>query len=498
MALPTSELRLMQPPLGVKTSDLSPKELLATLLYRNRIRDSLEEWAHQALADQGMLPARHHKLILSRLEAIERGEIKRLMIFAPPGSAKSTYGSVLFPAWYFARHPSNAIIACSNTQSLAESFGRKVRNSLDEFAATLGVALAEDSQAAGRWNTNKEGTYLAAGVGGKIAGRRADLAIIDDPIGSVKEAYNPTIRDSIHEWYKQDLYTRLKPGAAIVLINTRWHEDDLSGRLEADSLSGTGGKWEVLRLPAIPYEDGTPDPFNRAAGEALWPEWENEEALAEKRRDVGERTWAALFQQRPRPDSGALFDTTKFTFISESELEQGIKWISAYDLAATDQVGTRNPDWTVRVRMGRMKNGMTVVGNVRRIQGRPDQVDKFLLENAKSDGKKVKIGIPQDPGQAGKSQIAYFVRLLAGYLVVASPESGDKSTRAAPFASQVTNGQVVLVRGDWNKAYTEELSGFPAAAKDDQVDASSRAFSMLLAPMGRRSRVISAPGLLSR
>jgi hypothetical protein len=148
------------------------------------------------------------------------------------------------------RSVSRCVIAASHTQELAEKWGRRVRNLIAEYSPVLGVGLAPDSQAAGRWETDHGGEYFAAGVGGAIAGRRADLVVIDDPIRSREDADSETVRDKIWDWYKSDLYTRLKPGGRIVLIQTRWHEDDLAGRLLADMAAG-GDHWEVISLPAL-------------------------------------------------------------------------------------------------------------------------------------------------------------------------------------------------------------------------------------------------------
>ena len=217
------------------------------------------------------------------------------MIFAPPGSAKSTYASILHTPWHFAAHPDHCVIAASHTAELAEKWGRRVRNLVAEHSAVLGVSLATDSQAAGRWETDSGGEYFAAGVGGAIAGRRADLVVIDDPIRSREDADSETVRDKIWDWYKSDLYTRLKPGGRIVLIQTRWHEDDLAGRLLADMAAG-GDQWEIISLPALAEAN---DPLGRAVGQPLWPEWEDIANLERKRRAVGPRDWSALYQQRP-------------------------------------------------------------------------------------------------------------------------------------------------------------------------------------------------------
>jgi len=168
----------------------------------------------------------------------------------PPGAAKSTYASILYAPWYLAQHPQHCLIAASHTQELAEKWGRRVRNLVAEHSLILGAALAHDSQAAGRWETSSGGEYFAAGVGGAIAGRRADLVVIDDPVRSREDADSELIRDKTWDWYKSDLYTRLKPGGRIVLIQTRWHEDDLAGRLLAE-MAGGGDIWNVISLPAF-------------------------------------------------------------------------------------------------------------------------------------------------------------------------------------------------------------------------------------------------------
>lgn len=225
------------------------------------------------------------------------------MVFMPPGSAKSTYGSVLFPAWYLGRNKGKGVIAASHTGELSELFGRKVRNHVGstEFRAVFGHGLSDDSQAAARWETAEESQYFAVGIGGSVTGRRADLGIIDDPVKSREEADSETVREKVWEWYKADFYTRLKPGAAIVLIQTRWHEDDLAGKLLRDANEG-GEQWETVSL-CMEAEEG--DPLGRAPGELLWPEWFTPEMVAQAKRDA--RNWLALYQQKPRPDGGGVF-----------------------------------------------------------------------------------------------------------------------------------------------------------------------------------------------
>ena len=210
------------------------------------------------------------------------------MVLMPPGSAKSTYASLLFPAWWFTQHPDSSVIATSHTTSLAEHFGRQVRELVREYGITLGYGLHAGQQAAGHWQTSGKGEYFAAGIRGPLTGRRADLVIIDDPIKSQAEADSPVLRERLWNWYRFDLTTRLKPRGRIVLIMTRWHEDDLAGRL----LAQNPAEWHLIRLPALAEEN---DPLRRPPGTALWPDWEDEPALLRRRDTIGERAWSALY-----------------------------------------------------------------------------------------------------------------------------------------------------------------------------------------------------------
>jgi predicted phage terminase large subunit-like protein len=425
----------------------------------------LAEWAAFALAPQGQAPARHHRAMIRELEAVAAGSCDRLMLLLPPGSAKSTYASLLFPAWFLARQPGAHVIAASHTAGLATAFGRGVRGLLREHRARLGVGVDPLSRAAHRFGVTGGGTYYATGVRGPVTGRRADLAVIDDPVKGYAEADSRAQRDALWDWYRSDLLTRLKPGGRVVLVMTRWHPDDLGGRL----LAGTED-WRVVRLPAL-AEAG--DPLGRAPGEALWPEWENAAALERKRLAMGDRAWAALFQQSPRTAGGRLFQVGRVA-VTEAVLP-GMA-VRAWDLAASV-----TGDWTAGVRLARSAEGTFQVQDVARLKGGPEQVVQAIQAAAERDGPGVAIGLPQDPGQAGRSQVAFLTARLAGWRVVSSPESGAKAVRAMPVASQVNAGTVSVLAGAWNGAFLAELEDFPGGACDDQVDALSRAFEMLVA-----------------
>src|SRR3990167_111902 len=270
------------------------------LIERRRCRTSFLDWAKRTvpLVSGGTEPAKHHRLIIDKLQQVVERKIKRLALFLPPGSAKSTYASVLFPPWMLAQSPGQNILACSHSIEKAEEFGRKCRNLIVEMRSTLGYRLCEHSKAAGRWETTTKCTYLATGVGSGIAGYRADLAVIDDPVGKKEDAESEQIREKQWQWGLNDLKPRLKPNAAVVLIMTRWHDDDLAGRI----LESEAADWEVVRLPLLAEQN---DPMGRQPGEALWPEWFNEKMILDAQQYPA--TFSALYQQRPTPPEGDFF-----------------------------------------------------------------------------------------------------------------------------------------------------------------------------------------------
>ncbi|GBR27590.1 phage terminase large subunit TerL [Komagataeibacter oboediens DSM 11826] len=422
-----------------------------------------------------------HRLLCERLDAVERGEIKRLMVFMPPRHGKSELTSKRFPAWFLGRNPTKQIITASYGATLAQGFGRDVRNIVasPEFGALFpGVGVASDSAARDNWHTNKGGVYTAMGVGGGLTGKGAHVALIDDPVKDRQDAESPIIREAAWDWYRSVLRTRLMPNGAIVLVLTRWHPDDLAGRLLAEMENGTGEEWEVLSLPAICNSDH--DALHRGIGEALWPKVFPVAELKNIEKSIGPREWSALYQQNPTPGEGTLFKVAMIPVVAAAP-KTG-QMVRRWDLAATRQVGTRDPDWTVGVKLLKADDGRFYILDVVRLRGDPAEVEAAILNTAAQDGGEVRIILPQDPGQAGVAQVQYLTRKLSGYTVDSIRETGDKATRAAPFSSQTNVGNVCLVKAPWNRAYLEELAAFPSGAHDDQVDASAGAFDALAEP----------------
>jgi predicted phage terminase large subunit-like protein len=449
---------------------------------RQEIRGNVTSWVRSILQVEGREPAAHHRLLLDELESICAGASDRLMILMPPGAAKSTYASILFLPWWLTRNPSSSIIAVSHTAGLSEHFGRQARGVVAEQGYRLGFRLEAGNRAAGRWRTSGRGEYFAAGVRGPITGRRADLALIDDPVKSFLEANNNRMRDGLWNWYQSDLLTRLKPNARIVLIMTRWHEDDIAGRMKGRE----GTQWRILRLPAFADEN---DPLGRPAGAALWPDWESELVLERKRTTVGERVWHSIYQQMPRADQERTFHPERIAVLDSWVVAEGGRTVRAWDLAATIVDGGNDPDWTVGLKLREEQAGRFVVLDIVRLRAGPNDILRVIRTTAQRDGVAVVVGVPEDAGQAGKTQVSFITRHLAGFHVQASRESGSKLFRAMPVASQIDANNVAILRADWNHVFLEELRDFPYGRKDDQVDALSRAFMMLTEGDGPARRI---------
>jgi len=443
-------------------------------VLRDRIRGSLIDWATNVLADSGLVPSAHHRFLLNRLDDVAKGTIKRLMVLMPPGSAKSTYASVIFPAWWLVQHPKSSIIAISHTATLVESFSRRILALIDEHHNKLGYNIRTNDHSVSHWQTNAGGEYIAIGLRGAITGRRADLAIIDDPIRSMRDAESAKHRRSTWDWYTSELITRLRPDARVVLVMTRWHEQDLGGQLTARNRED----WHIIRLPAIAEKD---DPIGRPLGAPLWPDWESLESLIQKQTMIGSRVWSALFQQSPHPPTGYLFDITKIQKVERRELARTSrkKAVRAWDLAATPSSNQNDPDWSVGLKMSLQENDQYVIEDIVRLQGDYRAVQQAILSTARADGQSVVVSLPIDPGQAAKYQIAQLSSQLSGYRIYASREQGSKLSRAGPVASQIEVGNVNVRAAPWYQAFIDELSSFPYGSKDDQVDALSRAFMTL-------------------
>jgi hypothetical protein len=248
------------------------------------------------------LAPKHVKVLSKHIVRAVSGVTPRLIINMPPRHGKSKMVSEWTPAWFLDNWPRKTIINTGYGTSFAEEWGRKVRNITTQYASQLRYRLAGDSKAAGRWNTTEGGGMYATGIGGPITGRGADLLVIDDPVKDHQAANSLTDRDRVWDWYTNTARTRVMPGGAIIVLMTRWHEDDLAGRLLKAAAKGEGEQWEVLNLPAIydneAAKDG-PDPLGRSIGEVLWPDFRSLEYLQDLMLGTSPEAWAAQYQGRP-------------------------------------------------------------------------------------------------------------------------------------------------------------------------------------------------------
>jgi phage terminase large subunit-like protein len=392
----------------------------------------------------------------------------------PPGAAKSTYTSFLFPAWFLANSPSSPIIAASHTAELSERWGRRVRNLIAEDASTLNLKLRADSQAAGRWQLESGGEYLAAGVSQAILGFRADLIIIDDPTRSREDAMSENIRKATWEWYRSDLRTRLRPGGRIVLITTRWHELDLAGML-LDEMDRGGEIWDTLILPAMAEEN---DPLGRMPGEFLWDDdnYGYSDLLRRELATQSPSNWASLYQQRPAPESGDYFKAEWLKHEPTPPLDR-LSIYAASDFAVSEGKG----DYTVHLICGIDGNGDIWILDLWRGRTASDVwVERMLdlavqwqpINWALEAGPILSAVIPLIDRRAAERRV-YFARQHF-------PSRHDKSVRAQSFRGKAAlDGVFISPRAPFYAAFREEWLTFPAGRTDDIIDCCSLIGRML-------------------
>jgi predicted phage terminase large subunit-like protein len=302
-----------------------------------------------------------------------------------------------------------------------------------------------------------------------------DFGIIDDPVKSKKEAESPTFRDAVWEWYTSDFYTRQEGNAGILITTTRWHDDDLAGRLLKQAANDpSADQWEVINFPAL-FESDTATPTDpRKEGEALWPEKFSETRLAKTKLLLG-RAFSALYQQRPQPREGGLFKLAHLQLVNA--VPALMRRVRYWDKAATKGGG----DYTVGVLMGEY-NGRYYVENVVRGQWETDERNAIIRNTAQQD--RLKYGdvinvTEEEPGSSGKDASRAFITMLAGFSVAVERVTGSKEIRAVPFSDQWAADNVFVLSAPWTNEYVDELTAFPTGAHDDQVDPSAGAFSRL-------------------
>ena len=408
----------------------------------------------------------HHRMVAKKFEDIANGKIKRLIINMPPRHTKSEFASYLFPSWVIGRAPKTKIIQTTHTAELAVSFGRKVRNLLDtgEYKAVFDdVGLQADSKAAGRWSTNHGGEYFAAGVGGAITGRGADLLIIDDP-HSEQDALSDTALEQAYEWYKSGPRQRLQPGGAIVIVMTRWSLKDLTSKvLKAQGYAENADQWEVIEFPAL-----------MPSGESCWPEFWKKEELEGVKASLSVAKWNAQWQQNPTSEEGAIIKKEWWQRWKEDEVPELEYVIQSYDTAFSRR---ETADYSA----------ITTWGVFSPKQGGPPHL--ILL-----DAKKGRWDFPELKNQALKqynfwepetviveakasgTPLTQELRQVGIPVVNFTPSKGnDKVTRVHSVSPLFESGMIWAPDERWADEVIDECAAFPHGEYDDLVDSTTQA-----------------------
>lgn len=416
--------------------------------------------------------------ICEHLEAVTLGQIDKLLMNVPPGSMKSLLTGVLWPAWEWGAKglPQHRFLGTAHSQSLAVRDNMKARRLIASqwYQERWPIALTTDQNAKTKFENDKTG-FREAMAFTSMTGSRGDRVILDDPI-SADSANSEAEIENAKITFTETLPTRVNnEDSAIVVIMQRLNERDTSGVILAKELDYTH-----LMIPMRFEADrkcttgiGWTDP-RKKDGDLMFPERFPESQVSQLERTLGSYATAGQLQQRPAPRGGGMFKREWFEIIPAAPAS--CRWIRAWDLAAT---ASSDAAWTRGCKMGRTADGQYVLADMRGLQGSPADVERLIVTTATQDGRSVPGSLPQDPGQAGKAQVAYLIKKLAGYRYTASPESGDKVTRAGPLAAQCEVGNVKLVEGAWIEDFLDEITTFPAGKFKDQVDAASRAFNEL-------------------
>jgi predicted phage terminase large subunit-like protein len=447
-----------------KLPNISAEEAAQELLSRRAAREHLLpfcEYTHPKWRTSN-----HHRLVCEHLEALERGEIKRLMIHAPRRHSKSEIASRRFPAWFIGRHPDNQVLLASYGDEIAEDLSRNVRNILKDayfHALFPNVQLATDTTAAGRWETTVGGIFVAAGIGGAATGRGGNLAVIDDPLKGRAEADSPRIREVCWQWYHGVFRLCLMEDAAQLLMCTRWHEDDLAGRL----LNTEGSKWTVLNLEAIKNEGTDKE-------EALWESKYSLEWLRNLKEDLANagrmREWKSQYQQNPTPEEG-IYLKREWMIHKYDERPTNLNIYMASDFAATDPAEGQSPDWTVHGVFGIDSDSRIYVVDWWRGRTSPDVWIDSLLDLVAQWKPRAWFGTK---GQIRRMLEPFLLKRCIERKIFFNiewiAEVVDKSAKGRALQAMASMGRLYFPKYSWAEELIENLVGFPTIKYDDDYD----------------------------
>lgn len=441
-------------------------EQKAELEYKIRLATAKDDYsAYIELVHAGQYQhSKHTRLICEKLQQIHEGKLKRLAIFMPPRHSKSQTVTETFPSWYIGNDPNRRVIQVSYGDDLACDFGLKNRQKLEEWGKLFGVELDVDKQAKADWGIKgKQGYMRSSGIMSGVTGKGASLIIIDDPVKNAEEAESEGIRTRVWNEYKGTLLTRLTPDGAIILIMTRWHEDDLAGRILKEEKG-----WEIINLPCEAEEK---DLLGRNIGESLWPEFGfGESWIKDMKTRLGSRVWNALYQQRPSSEEGDILKR---------------KWWKYYNLLPNIPVKLISVDATFKDKetsdfvcitvWGKLGANMYLVDLVNARMDFPTTIQAILnVRNKHKDAWQILI-----EDKANGSAIIQVLRTRINGIIAVEPKGG-KVSRVNAVSPQIEAGNVYLPQTEWTQDFVEQCAAFPNGAHDDMVDSMSQAISRLM------------------
>jgi predicted phage terminase large subunit-like protein len=462
---------LPQLPLHEQEKLLAELDKLAELKKRKVAQDKFLAFVQEAWPT--FIAGRHHAKMADAFERVANGTCKRLIINMPPRHTKSEFASYLLPAWFLGKFPHKKVIQCSHTAELAVGFGRKVRNLVDTDAYKAifpDLALASDSKAAGRWNTNKGGDYFAIGVGGAVTGKGADVLIIDDPHSEQEAALaevNPDIYDKTYEWYTSGPRQRLQPGGAIVIVMTRWAKRDLTGQILKDANANDSiGEWEVIEFPAI-----------LPSGNPLWPQFWSVDELMKVKRDVPNSKWMAQYQQNPVSESAAIVKR-EWWRTWESEYPPSCDFIlQSWDTAFEK---TQRADYSACTTWGVFYHpdaSGTDQANIILLNAFRDRMEfPELKQTAIEEYREWSPDGVIIEKKASGAPLIYEMRAMGIPVQEFTPTRGnDKISRLNAVSDLFASGRVWAPATRWAEEVVDEVAEFPASMNDDYVDTVSMA-----------------------
>jgi hypothetical protein len=412
-------------------------------------------------------------------QGIARGGA-RIIISAPPRHGKSELISVHTSTWVLENFPNKNVILAAYGADLAEGYGRRVRDQIREQSSILKVRIRDDVSKVGAFLTDANGYMYSVGLGGAITGRGAHVLLIDDYIKEIKEALSPAHREYVWQWFVTTAMTRLEPGASVIIIATRWHSDDLIGRI----LKNFPGQWEYMFLPAIAQEN---DLLGRPVGAPLFPERFNIDFLREQEELLGKTFFQSLYQQQPIDETNKLTNPAWLNRCSELP-GSDFRWARAWDLAATEEGG----DFTTGTLGGySRKTNNFVIANIVRRQLSPAQAEVLVRNTALNDGIETPVCIEQEPGSAGKNLVHHYAtNVLPEFRVVPVPATTAKIIRGQPFLAACEAGKVYLLdesvitperdpnsKGSWIDHFIREFELGYSGAYDDQLDTAAACYN---------------------